>query len=36
MKDPGETKNIAEEKPEVVKELAAVPAKARNDGRTRP
>lgn len=36
VKDPGETKNIAADKPEVVKELAAVLANVRDDDRSRP
>jgi arylsulfatase A-like enzyme len=36
VKDPGETKNLAAEKPEVVKELAAALAKVRDEGRSRP
>jgi len=35
-KDPGETKDIAAEKPEVVKQLAAALAKVRDNGRSRP
>lgn len=36
VKDPGETKNLAAEQPEVVNELAAALAKVRDDGRSRP
>jgi arylsulfatase A len=36
VNDPGETKNIAAEQPEVVKEIAAALAKVRDDGRSRP
>jgi hypothetical protein len=33
--DPGETKNLASEYPEIVKQLSTQLAQARNDGRTR-
>jgi arylsulfatase A-like enzyme len=36
VKDPGETKNLAAEQPEVVNELAAALSKVRDDGRSRP
>lgn len=36
VNDPGETKNIAAEKPEVVRQLAVALAKVRDDGRSRP
>ena len=36
VNDPGETKDIAAEKPEVVKELATALAEIRDNGRSRP
>jgi arylsulfatase A-like enzyme len=36
VQDPGETTNLATEKPEIVKEIAAALAKVRDDGRSRP
>jgi hypothetical protein len=36
VNDPGETKNLAAEQPEVVKEIAAALAKVRENGSSRP